>query len=243
MSDSNWDKIKNNIAELNGEIKLSPIDKNPLDNELIMCLFINKVNLKYRFEPYYEVPFLDYATRMFNTVIDNYENRKPEDIENFFDVAKKDTMIKTYIDSIKNVLITKLQIESRTNEDIKRSMDNILKEGSKNNRMQALNIIINRFDINLILCSALEFLDMRKYKILSKMLYNINKTYLDYAKESIINSNKNKTLDEIVYGINFNSSNTISTTNIKEGFNNNHINFVLIIILFILLIFITLKFG
>ncbi len=237
---SDWDKIKNDISELDGKNKLSPIDKKPLDNELIMCLFINKVNLKYRFEPYFEVPFLDYTTRMFNTVIDNYEARKPEDIKNFFDVAKKDTMIKVYIDSIKNTFITMIRIESRDNPTIKKYISDIIKEKNDINKDEIFDIIENRIDINLILCSALEFLDMRKYKILSKMLYNQDNKYLDYAKESIINSNKNKTLDEIVYGINFNSSNTISTTNIKEGFNNNHINFVLIIILFILLIFITL---
>ena len=61
----NWDEIKNNIGELNGENILSPIDNKPLDNELIMCLFCNKINLKYRFEPYYEIPFIEYNTRIF----------------------------------------------------------------------------------------------------------------------------------------------------------------------------------
>jgi hypothetical protein len=51
---SNWNKIKNNIAELNNITKLSPKDNKPLDNELIMCLFCNKINLKYRYKPYYD---------------------------------------------------------------------------------------------------------------------------------------------------------------------------------------------
>jgi hypothetical protein len=234
---SDWDKIKNNIAILDEKTKLSPIDKKPLDNELIMCLFINKVNLKYRFEPYYEVPFLDYTTRMFNTVIDDYENRT--DVENFFDVAKKDTMIKIYINSIKDTLITKFQIESRDKPDIKNYIDDLIKENNNINRNEIFDIIRNKFDINLILCSALEFLDMRKYKILSKMLYNQGSKYLDYAKESIINSNKNKSLDQIVYGINI-TEHMFGV--ILENFGNSQTNFILIIILLILLIYLTLKY-
>ena len=38
---SDWSKIKNNISELEGNNKLSPLDKKPLDNELVMCLFCN----------------------------------------------------------------------------------------------------------------------------------------------------------------------------------------------------------
>ncbi len=235
---SDWDKIKNDISELDGKNKLSPIDKKPLDNELIMCLFINKVNLKYRFEPYFEVPFLDYTTRMFNTVIDNYEARKPEDIKNFFDVAKKDTMIKVYIDSIKNTFITMIRIESRDNPTIKKYISDIIKEKNDINKDEIFDIIENRIDINLILCSALEFLDMRKYKILSKMLYNQDNKYLDYAKESIINSNKNKSLDQMVFGINIEKN----TDSIKEGFNNINFNFILIVLLFILVIYIILKY-
>jgi hypothetical protein len=234
---SDWDKIKNNIAILDEKTKLSPIDKKPLDNELIMCLFINKVNLKYRFEPYYEVPFLDYTTRMFNTVIDDYENRT--DVENFFDVAKKDTMIKIYINSIKDTLITKFQIESRDKPDIKNYIDDLIKENNNINRNEIFDIIRNKFDINLILCSALEFLDMRKYKILSNMLYNQGSKYLDYAKESIINSNKNKSLDQIVYGINI-TEHMFGV--ILENFGNSQTNFILIIILLILLIYLTLKY-
>ncbi len=237
---SDWDKIKNDIAMLDEKTRLSPIDKKPLDNELIMCLFINKVNLKYRFEPYYEVPFIDYTTRMFNTVIDNYENRT--DVENFFDVAKNDTMIKIYINSIKDTLITKFQIESRDKPDVKNYIADLIKENNNINRNEIFDIIRNKFDINLILCSALEFLDMRKYKILSKMLYNLDNQgykYLDYAKESIINSNKNKSLDQIVYGINITEH---MSGIIKENFNNPQINFTLIIILLLLLIYLTLKY-
>jgi hypothetical protein len=237
---SDWNDIKNKISYLNDKTKLSPIDKKPLDNELIMCLFINKVNLKFRFEPYYEVPFLDYTTRMFNTVIDNYENRT--NVENFFEVAKKDTMIKTYIDSIKNTLITKIKIDAINKPDIKKYISDLINQNNNKNKEEILDLIINNFDINLILCSALEFLDMRKYKILSKMLYNVDNQgykYLDYAKESIINSNKNKSLDQIVFGINITEH---MSRNIKENFGGYHINFILIIILFLLLIYMTLTF-
>ncbi len=235
---SDWDKIKNNIAKLNGVTKLSPIDKEPLDNELIMCLFINKVNLKYRFQPYYEVPFLDYTTRMFNTVIDNYENRN--DVENFFIVANKDEMINTYIDSIKNILITQIKLDANNKPNIKAYIADLIEENNYNtNKDKVFDLIKSNFDINLILCSALEFLDMRKYKILSKMLYNIDNKYLDYAKESIINSNNIKSLEQMIYG--FNITEHMSINNI-ETFGYSYINFILIIILFLLFIYITLKY-
>ena len=74
---------------------------------------------------------------------------------------------------------------------------------------------------------------MRKYKILSEMLYNIDNQgskYLDYAKESIINSNKNMSLDKMIYGI-----------DIPEHFNNvNNNNYNINIILIILIILLIL---
>jgi hypothetical protein len=206
---TNWDDIKNNIAELNGINKLSPIDKTPLNNELIMCLFCNKINLKYRFQAYYEVPFLDYTTRMFNTLIN--ENN------NFFIEASKDLLLKEYIDSINNTIKTKIYtINKSENTDYN------------------LNI-----DTNLLLISALENLDMNKYKILSKLLYEMDVKYLDYAKESIINSNKNKSLDKMVYGIDV-------LNNAFEIFSNHsvsssYLNYFLIIIIFLLIIFILNK--
>jgi hypothetical protein len=199
---SNWDGIKKNISELNNTTKQSPVDNKTLDNELIMCLFCNKINLKYRYKPYYEVPFIDYTTRMFNTLIN--ENT------NFFIEANKDSMINTYIESIKNVIKTQMDILN------------------KNKSVDINNINI---DLNLLLLSAIDNLDMNKYKKLSKMLYEIDIKYLDFAKESIINSNKNKSLDVMVYGI-----------ELKETFLNNinnnqlYINIFLIIILIILII-------
>jgi hypothetical protein len=237
---SDWDKIKNDIAKLDNKTKLSPIDNKPLDNELIMCLFINKVNLKYRFEPYYEVPFIDYTTRMFNTIIDNYENRI--DVVNFFYFAKKDAMIKTYIESIKNTLITKIRIDENNKPDIKKYISDLIKENNNTDKYQIYDIIKKNVDINLILVSALENLDMRKYKILSKMLYNIDNQgnkYLDYAKESIINSNKKISLDKMVFGIDLQEK-----FNNIENFSNNskksYLNWLLILIILLLIIFISL---
>jgi hypothetical protein len=209
---SNWDIIKNNISELNNKTRLSPIDKKPLNNELVMCLFCNKINLKYRFEPYYEVPFIDYTTRMFNTII----NDKIDD--NFFDVAKKDKLINEYINSIKNVIITKINIAFENDPEFKKKYEN------KN-----INDIIKNVDINLILVSAIDNLNMDKYKILSKMLYNIDKKYLDYAKESIINSNKNISLDRIIYKIDI-------PEHFNNNYNNNNIIFIILIIILILII-------
>jgi hypothetical protein len=203
---SKWDEIKNNIGELNNTTKQSPVDNKPLDNELIMCLFCNKINLKYRYKPYYEVPFIDYTTRMFNTL--SYEN------SNFFIEANKDTMINIYINSIKNVITLQMNIFNK-------SLDN-------NN----INI-----DINLLLISAIDNLDIIKYKKMSKMLYDIDIKYLDFAKESIINSNKNKSLDVMVYGIDIKE--TFSNNNINN--NQLYINIFLIIILIILIILINYR--
>jgi hypothetical protein len=227
---TDWDTIKNNIAEFNGTNKLSPIDNKPLDNELIMCLFCNKINLKYRFEPYYEVPFIEYTTRIFDTIlgsdyIDNETKPEPDtepdtEPENFFDIAIKDKQINIYINSIKNVILTQIRIMSKDHP-------NILKDNN-------IDTILNNFDINLILISALENLDMRKYKILSKMLYNkdnLGNKYLDYAKESIINSNKNISLDKMVYGIDL-PENFYNNVN----YNNLYINIFLIIIIIIIII-------
>ena len=230
---NDWDDIKNTIAKLNGNNKLSPIDNKPLDNELIMCLFINKVNLKYRFEPYYEVPFIEYTTRIFNTIINNYENKT--DVENFFEVAKKEPQIITYITSIKNVILTQIRIASKKNPDI-------MKQNIDTSKEDIYDTILNKFDINLILVSALENLDMRKYKILSKMLYNTGKLdnkYLDYAKESIINSNKNISLDKMVYGIDLSNKYNLKDNNMEHfNYNSNYlyINFFLILIIIIIII-------
>ena len=173
-----------------------------------MCLFCNKINLKYRYKPYYEVPFIDYTTRMFNTLMN--ENT------NFFIEANKDSLINIYIDSIKNVIKTQMDILN------------------KNKSVDINNINI---DLNLLLLSAIDNLDMKKYKILSKMLYEIDMKYLDFAKESIINSNKNKSLDIIVYGI------ELKETFLNNNINNNqlYINILLIIILIILIILIIIK--
>jgi hypothetical protein len=234
---SDWDKIKNDIAELNGNNKLSPLDNKPLDNELIMCLFCNKVNLKYRFEPYYEVPFIEYTTRIFDSIL-GYDYLDDKEQQNFFEVAKKDPQIITYINSIKNVILTQIRIISKKNPDI------IKDQNIDSNKEDIYDSILNKFDINLILVSALENLNMRKYKILSKMLYNSGKqdtNYLDYAKESIINSNKNISLDKIVYGIDLsNKYNNI------EHFNNNsnnlYLNFFLILIMILIMIMITVNY-
>ena len=251
----NWDAIKNNIGELNGNNILSPIDNKPLNNELIMCLFCNKINLKYRFEPYYEIPFIEYNTRIFDTVISGfYENNnstsslnennnstsslndsfKNNDIEykNFFDVAKNEKMITTYILSIKNIIITQIKIATKSDPD---KIKKLINEQNINN-IDIYDYITNKFDINLILVSALDNMDLRKYKILSEMLYNIDNKYLDYAKESIINSNKNMSLDEMVYGFNLPTKTDI------EMFANNstilYINYLLIILIIIILILI-----
>jgi hypothetical protein len=211
---SDWDKIKNKVSELNTKTILNPIDKKPLDNELVMCLFCNKINLKYRFEPYYEVPFVDYVTRMFNTIInDNID-------DNFFTVASSDKLINTYINSIKNVLITKINIAFQNNPDLKKQYEN------KN-----INDIIKNVDVNLILVSAIDNLNIDKYKKLSEMLYNIDNKYLDYAKESIINSNKNMSLDKMLYGI-----------DIPEQFvNTNNFNYINIILIILIIIIILIK--
>ena len=195
---SNWNDIKNNIAEINNITKQSPVDKKSLDNELIMCLFINKVNLKYRFMPYYEIPFLDYTTRIFDTSVEMKTN--------FFNIVTNDSMIQNYINSIKNVIMTQINIANKT----------VVKP--ENFKM----------DINLIICSAIENLDMRKYKILSEMLYNLDSKYLDLAKESIINSNKNISLDKMVYGFDI-------PERFDNVFSNKKLNYILIflIILFI----------
>jgi hypothetical protein len=241
----NWDEIKNNIGELNGNNILSPIDNKPLNNELIMCLFCNKINLKYRFEPYYEIHFIEYNTRIFNTVISGfYENNnstsssnknfKNNDIEykNFFDVVKKEKMITTYILSIKNIIITQIKIATKSEPD---KIKKLINEQNINN-IDIYDYITNKFDINLILVSALDNMDLIKYKILSEMLYNIDNKYLDYAKESIINSNKNMSLDEMVYGFNLPTKTDI------EMFANNsiilYINYLLIILIIIILILI-----
>jgi hypothetical protein len=265
----NWNEIKNNIGELNGNNILSPKDNKPLDNELIMCLFCNKINLKYRFEPYYEIPFIEYNTRIFDTVIsgfdednitsssvsttstsvlnenniistslssseliDNFKNTK-----NFFDVAKNDKMIITYILSIKNIIITQIKIVTKSDpEKIKK----LINEPNINtNDINIYDYITNNFDINLILVSALENMDLRKYKILSEMLYNIDNKYLDYAKESIINSNKNISLDKMVYKFD------LPTKKDFEFFTNNsnyiYINFILILLIVLIFIIFILQ--
>lgn len=279
----NWDEIKNNIGELNQQnginTKMSPIDNKPLNNELIMCLFCNKINLKYRFESYYEVSFIEYATRIFDSVLgDDYidssdelktkmvckticesspegteipitqknsenseesgekENFENDKLNNYFEVARKDPLIKTYIDSIKNVILTQLKISVKKNPDI-------IKDISRENNLDITKndiyeFVVDKIDTNLLLISALENLDMRKYKILSKMLYNIDNDgykYLDYAKESIINSNKNISLDKMVFGFDLPKK-----FNITENFsssNNLYLNWVLIIIILLLIIF------
>jgi hypothetical protein len=255
---SNWDEIKNNIAELNGNNKLSPIDNKPLDNELIMCLFCNKVNLKYRFQPYYEVPFIEYTTRIFDTTVgsdyiyssedattsilsEKYKkSEKPEHFEkeehnDFFEIAKKEPQIITYITSIKNVILTQIRIVSKKNPDI---INNLIKDKNIDTSKEDIyDIILNKFDINLILVSALENLDMRKYKILSKMLYNEDNKYLDYAKESIINSNKTISLDKMVYGIDLPDDSKIENFNNNSNSNNLYINFFLILIIILIIIF------
>ena len=205
---SDWDSIKNNIGELNGINKLSPIDKKPLDNELIMCLFCNKINLKYRYKPYYEVPFIDYTTRIFNTII-NLKNI------NFFKEASNDSLIKTYVNSIKNTLDTQLYTFYKN-----------------------INKKVN-LDINLLLISAIDNLDMKKYKILSEMLYKIDSKYLDYAKESIINSNKNQSLDKMLY-----NTDMPEKTNIESfiSINNLHINYFLILIMILICVIIFYRF-
>lgn len=203
---SNWNEIKNNIAELNNITKLSPKDNKPLDNELIMCLFCNKINLKYRYKPYYEVPFMDYTTRMFDTL--SNENK------NFFIEANKDKMINIYINSIKNVLITQIDIF---------------------NRSEKINSNINKdfnIDINLLLISAIDNLTIDKYKKLSEFLYDIDVKYLEMAKESIINSNKNKTLDIMIFGIIIPER----FLNINNNNYQSYINVFLIIIIILLLI-------
>jgi hypothetical protein len=207
---SNWNEIKNNIAELNNMTKQSPKDNKPLDNEFIMCLFCNKINLKYRYKPYYEVPFMEYTTRMFDTL--SNENK------NFFIEASKDNMINTYINSIKNVLITQIDIF---------------------NRSEKINSSINKdfnIDINLLLISAIDNLTIQKYKKLSEFLYDIDIKYLEMAKESIINSNKNKPLDVMIFGIimpeHFSNINNV---------NQSYINIFLIIIIILLLIYLFMK--
>ena len=277
---TDWDTIKNNIAELNGNNKLSPIDNKPLDNELIMCLFCNKVNLKYRFEPYYEVPFIEYTTRIFESILGYDESIKSDKIvcktvckssseleleledstsssiiptettsqelstvvtemqeyfdkeeqKNFFEVAKKEPQIKIYIDSIKNVILTQIRISVKKNPDI------IKEQNIDTNKDDIYDTILNNVDVNLLLVSALENLDMRKYKILSKMLYNQGNKYLDYAKESIINSNKNISLDKMVYGIDL--INIEHFNNINVNSNNLYLNLFLILIIIIIVIMI-----
>ena len=237
----NWNEIKNNIGELNGNNILSPIDNKPLDNELIMCLFCNKINLKYRFEPYYEIPFIEYNTRIFNTIIsifyednnitsiDNFKNNDDE-YKNFFDVAKNKKMISTYLLYIKNTIITQIKIATKSDPD---KIKKLINETNINNN-DIYDYITNKFDINLILVSALDNMDLSKYKILSEMLYNIDNKYLDYAKESIINSNKNMSLDEMVYGFNLPTKTDI------EMFANNstilYINYLLIILIIIIIL-------
>lgn len=209
---SDWNKIKNKLSELNTKTILNPIDKKPLDNELVMCLFCNKINLKYRFEPYYEVPFIDYTTRMFNTII--YDNID----DNFFTVASSDKLINTYINSIKNVLITKINIAFQNNPDLKKDYN--------------INNFDKNTDKNLILVSAIDNLNMDKYKKLSEMLYNIDNKYLDYAKESIINSNKNMSLDKMLYGIDI-PEHFINTINNRSFY---IINIILIIIIVLIIL-------
>lgn len=194
---SDWNNIKYNIAEINNITKKSPVDSSPLNNEYIMSLFINKINLKYRFEPYYEVPFVEYTTRLFNKL--NYENK------NFFIEANKDNMINIYINSIKNILTTQFNIYNKSKKEI--------------------NINI---DTNLLLISALQNLNLIKYNKLSQMLYEVDKKYLDLSKESIINTNKNISLDKMVYGID------MPKVSEHFDFNFNCINCFLIITLYLL---------
>ncbi len=227
-----WENIKKNISELNGNTKLSPIDKTPLNNELIMCLFCNKINLKYRFEPYYEVPFIDYTTRIFETVI----NLK--DGTNFFEVAKKEALIKTYIESIKNVILTQIKISTKNDmKKLNELINNVILDKDQN----IYDYILSKFDINLILVSAIENLDMEKYKILSKMLYNQNSLYLDYAKESIINSNKKISLDKMTYGIDLPQNKTELFSNNINYSNNLYLNSILIIIVLLVIIYILVQ--
>ncbi len=232
---SNWEEIKNQISELDGVSKKSPTDGSLLNNELIMCLFINKINLKYRFKPYYEPPFIDYCNRFFNNTVD----------ENVFIKAYNDKMIKKYIESIIDVLKTKILIayKNSTEKSIKSSSSTSTKTilsgpttipSSSSSILDGIDLL--NVDYLLIYCSALENLDLNKYKKLSKMLYEIDTEYLDFAKESIINSNKELSLDKIMFGIDI-PEKFENFENIENSFINiTNINYTLLIIIIILII-------
>jgi hypothetical protein len=205
-----WDIIKDEICVFNGNTRNSPATGKPLTNEETIALFINKVHLKYKYEPYIETIFVEIVTRKLDESID--ENT------NFFIEASKDNFINTTIENLTEIIRTKVDLFNRSLKITHSSIDVI------------------DIDKNMILISALSNLTLEKYKILAKMLYESNDYYLKYAKESIINSNEKLSLDYLLYG--FELNNIDKFTNMIKDFvsNKQKLTYLLFFIFIILLI-------
>jgi hypothetical protein len=215
---NSWDNIKNNIAEINGTtMESSNIPNKIYTNEDIMVMFIFKLNDRYRYSSLVDLGLLSNMDKIF---IETYNSKI-----NYYDYAVP--RVENYISDIKN----KIQ-EIKSTKDVK----------SKPLIFNLENFEDLKIDSYLLATAIPELTNLAKYRYLAKLLYEKDKTYLDLAKESIINENKNISLDMMVLGTDNITKKTV-TTYVTEHFNNpellsNRYNVMIILIICIILLII-----
>jgi hypothetical protein len=215
---TSWESIKDMTAEINGINKRSSFNNDKLyTNEEIMMMFIFKLNDKYRYSSLVSLGMINDCDKTF---VQTYETN-----DNYLKYAVP--KMNNYIPDIKN------KIKEIINEkDVKFKPLIFIMDKFTNNINNNNNI---KIDTNLLAVAVPELTNLNKYRYLAKLLYDTDSKYLDYAKESIINENKNISLDKMVFGIDLSNVEKFSNKH-KYTNSTDRMLYLIIIILIIIVI-------
>ena len=205
-----WESIKNLPGTINGSVKTATNNvKKIYTNEEIMTMFLFKLNDRYR---YSRLVDMGVQSDMDRTFLEAYEGKK-----NYIDMA---------VMKIDKINLNEKIKEIKSQKDVK-----------KNPLLFRMELFENSVIDKVLFVSAIpQITNLAKYRYLAKILYEKDKKYLEYAKETIILNNSNISLDKMVFGVGG------ITQKIMEKFNNCMID-KNILILWILLTILLLYFG
>ncbi len=220
-NDNSWDNIKNKVAEINGVNMNSSFKSNKTyTNEDIMVMFIFKLNDRYRYSSLVDFGLLNDLDKLFIESYDtkeNYLNYAIPKVENYIsNIQKKIEQIKSEKDIKTKPLIFNIEKFIENNENLK-------------------------IDSALLAVAVPQLTNLAKYRYLAKLLYEKDKKYLDFAKESIILYNHSISLDMMVFGSDNLTRNTNETKSIEHFDNNSNklaLFWIIIICITIIIIFI-----
>ncbi len=216
---NSWENIKNNIAKKNGvEMKSSNIRNKIYTNEDIIIMFIFKLNDRYRYSSLIDLGLINDMDKLFTESYDTKTNYYKYAIPKVYN----------YIDSIKNKINQIKNEKDVKNKPLIFNVEHFFATTEYN------------IDTTLIATATPRLSDLAKYRYLAKLLYEKDKKYLDYALESIINNNKNTSLDMMVLGVD-NITKNKKSKNIEHFENITYDPKIILFLCIILIIFLVIK--